>query len=252
MRRLLMVTIITVLAPVAVAKVWTSVYCCDETIPLAAVDPNRPGVYRDIMVGTPLVIVISSDTGGYSVGLLSLSWDDAQYAKLSGRGHTIVPGVFRPYYTDSCLAAAGEGATAQDCTDPRGVGLEFDTSTYAPVAPGDWFIFDYRAERVGSCDVELYDLFANSDVPIETLSFTHVPSRDFNGDTIVNFEDFALLARRWRSVVDPDPNSADTRFDVNTDSRVDTADLALFSEYWLERTDCGGPLTDPNGVSSSP
>ncbi len=250
MRTLLVLMTVTILAPMAVAKVWTTVYRCDETTPLALVDPNRTGVYRDIMVGTRLVIVVSSDTGEYWGGQLRLSWDDAAYATLSGRGPVVVPGVAIPEYVDSCLVAAGGGAAARVYEDgARGVGLEFLTSAYPPVFPGDWFIFDYRAEGVGTCEVGLYDPFASLDVPIETLSFTHVPSRDFDGDTIVNFEDLALLAGRWRTTADDDRNRPEVAFDLNSDSRIDADDLALFSEYWLERTDCNDMVADPNDSS---
>jgi len=53
------------LAPAALAKVWTTVYGCDGVTPLEAVDPNHPTVYRDIMVGTRLVLVVSSDQDEY-------------------------------------------------------------------------------------------------------------------------------------------------------------------------------------------
>ena len=82
-----------------------------------------------------------------------------------------------------------------------------------------------------------YDFSVSFDVPIETLAFTHVPSRDFNGDTVVDFKDLALLASHWD--LNADPNSPDGPFDLNADGRIDLGDLALFSEYWLERTDCG-------------
>ncbi len=251
MRAIFALAVIAIVAPLTGANVWTTVYRCDETTPLGVVDPDRPGVYRDIMVGTRLAIVLSSDTAGYWLGHLRLSWDDAEDAKLSGRGYTTgPPDAPIPNYMDSCLEAAGERACARDFSGPEGVGLEFVTSAYPHVVPGDWFIFDYGAEQVGSCDVGLYDLFVSLNAPIETLSFTHVPSRDFDGDTIVNFEDLALLAGHWRATVGQDPNSPEAVFDLNSDSRVDADDLALFSEYWLERTDCNDAVLDPNNSSS--
>lgn len=256
MRMVFALAVIVGVAPLVAANVWTTVYRCDEMTPLAAVDPNHPGIYRDIMVGTRLVIVVSSDTGGYWLGHLRFSWDNAEYAKLGGKGLTVVPEVDIPDYRNSCLEAAGEGAKVYDFSGPEGIGLEFfapydyGDPNYRPAVPGDWFICDYQAERVGSCDVELYDLFVSPDTPIELLSFTHVPSRDFDGDTIVNFEDLALLAGRWRATVDPDPNSPEAVYDLNSDSRVDADDLALFSEYWLERTDCNDAVEDPNNSLS--
>ncbi len=250
MRMVFALAVIVGVAPLRAANVWTTVYRCDEMTPLPAVDPNRPGVYADIMVGTRLVIVVSSDTGSYWWGHLRLSWDDADYAALRGRGPTILPDADVLAYIDSCLEAAGEWASAWDFSGQAGIGLEFLTSAYAPVVPGDWFICDYMAEQVGPCDVGLYDLSVSFDALIETLSFTHVPSRDFNDDTIVNFEDLALLAEHWRAAGDYDRNSPEAVFDLNSDRRVDTGDLSLFCEYWLERTYCNDVAADPNNSSS--
>ena len=250
MRTGLVYIVIAILTSPTMAEVWTSVYRCDETTPLALIDPNRPGVYQDIMVGTRFVIVVSSDTGGDWSGQLRLSWDDAQYASLSGRGPTIEPGVVEPEYRDSCLEAAGEGAIIRDYSSARGVGFEFETSAYASVMPGDWFIFDYRAERAGSYEVGLYNPTVSYDVPFETLSFTHIPSRDFDGDTIVNFEDLAVLARCWHASATHDPNGPEAVLDLNSDNRIDADDLSLFSQYWLEQTDCNGAVVDPNNSSS--
>ena len=257
MRKVLVHIVIAILTSPTMADVWTSVYRCDETTPLAQVDPNRPGAYQDIMVGTRLVIVVSSDTGEYWWGHLRLSWDDAQYASLSGRGPTIMPGLSDPEYIDSCLEAAGDGARAWDFSAPQGIGLEFCSShdsgvpDFHQAVPGDWFIFDYQAEQPGSCEAGLYDPSTSYDVPIETLCFTHVPSRDFDGDTIVNFEDLALLAGHWHTTVGQDRSSPEAVFDLNSDSHVDTDDLALFSEYWLEPTDCSDALLDADSPSSA-
>ena len=261
MRIVLTLAVIAALASVAVGEVWTTVYRCDETTPLPLIDSDRPGVYQDIMVGTRLVIVVSSDTGGCWWGQLRLFWDGAQYASLGGRGPTIVPGLVGPEYRDSCLEAAGDRASVWDFGGPEGVGFEFSTSHDLGVpdrrlaVPGEWFIFDYEAQRAGSCDVGLYDLFISLYTPIEQLSFTHVPSRDFDGDTIINFEDLVLLARHWRATVGHDPNGPETVLDLNSDGRVDTDDLTLFSEHWLERTDCGevaiAALSEPEAVSTN-
>ena len=90
----------------------------------------------------------------------------------------------------------------------------------------------------------LYDLVVDFNTPMEILSFTHVPSRDYNGDTIVNFEDFALLASLWHEPADPQVHPA-TSVDLNGDAHIDPLDVALFSEFWLQRTDCNEPETEP-------
>ena len=251
MKKLFVLALAAALTPIAAARVWTSVYRYDGTTPLETVDPNRPNAYRDIMVGTRLTLVISSDTSGCWAGSLRLSWDGAEYAKLSGKGKTttLLRSIMKvPNYVDSCLDAAGTGAVAYDRQGPDGIGLEFSNSCTPyitgghPAVPGDWFVCDYRAEQIGRCDVG----FASYDVPIQTLSFTHVPSRDFNRDTVVNLKDFALLASHWRSAADPNSNDK-AALDLNADGRIDVSDLASFSEYWLERTDYNEPpaTSDP-------
>ncbi len=256
MRRSLLPLLVVLFAPMAPARVWTTVYRCDGTTPLAAVDPNHPTVYRDIMVGTRLVIVISSDQGVYWWGGLMLSQDEAKYATLSGRECA------RPYpdcpeqCTGSCLPAAGGGAKAgfvwyRDDDEDMG-GIECCTNVSWPshrAAAGDWFIVDYRADRVGTCAIGFYDYLVNFDMPLETLLFAHVPSRDFSGDTIVNFRDLALLTSHWGAQADP--NSSDATYDLDADGRIALSDLALFSAYWLERTECRQPATDPNELSPS-
>jgi len=235
--------------PTTMAKVWTTVYRYDETTPLAAVDSNHPTVYRDIMVGTRLVIVISSDAPGISddrqrwSGGLMISLDDWQRGTLSGRSYDRQ----RRNYDGSALAAAGPVGSVRVWyraywQPDTGNGFDLGVSQFS--VAGDWFVFDYHAEQIGSCDVRLYDFHASFDVPLETLSFTHVASRDFDGDMIVTFQDFALLASRCGAAVGPDPNAPDTSFDLDANGRIDLGDIASFSEYWLQWTDCRGPVTE--------
>jgi hypothetical protein len=250
MRTLSVLTVVMILAPLAVARVWTSVYRCDEATPLAPVDANYPMVYRDIMVGTRLVIVVSSDTVEAWSGGLGLSWDDANEVILSARG-------FDPEswnYEGSCLEAAGSDAMVSDSVDDHGFGFWYNNDPWTAI-PGAWFAFDYHADQVGLVDLSVYHLTDNPDssaVPIETLSFTHVASRDLDGDGIVNFKDFASLAGLWQTPVVPDTGRSDAAFDLDADGRIDAGDLARFAEYWLERTDCGVSAGDPNGAPVMP
>jgi len=121
----------------------------------------------------------------------------------------------------------------------------FDFVTHPGAVPGEWFVLDYHAAEVGLCYVGLYNYDFSLDTPIETLLFNQVPSRDFDGDTVVNFMDFALLASHWgqEPVLDPE---FEATFDQDGDGSIGAGDLALFSEFWLERTDCNEPATDPN------
>lgn len=238
------------LAPAARARVWVTAYRSDETTPLAVVDPNHPTVYRDIMVGTRLVLVVRSDAPGevkvaphkYRVwsGFLGISWDDWQRGTLAGRDYNKKEDT----YDGSYLPAAGlEPATVWYREYiPDWIGFDIGTGPYS--TPGDWFVFDYHAQQAGTCAVGLYDWNVDLSAPIQSLSFTQVRTRDFNGDTIVNFQDLALLTARWGATVDP--NSPQAAFDLNADGRIDLGDLPLFSEYWLERTDSSPTATDPN------
>lgn len=261
MRKLVVLALTLLLTSPSGAEVWVVPYRCDETTPLPAIDPNYPAVYQDIMVGTRLALIVRSDTDVPWRGWLRLSWDDAPYATLSGRGYAStnpVGGAFYPHYQDSCLASAGGKAHVTDVNSAVGIGFELTTmgpggsTDTPPTVVGDWFVIDYRAEQVGPCNVGLYDALVSYSVPIQTFSFMHVPSRDFNGDATVDFQDFALLASHRKSVNTPDPNGLAAGFDLNGDAKVDLADLALFGEYWLERTDCTRPDDDPNAPLPNP
>jgi hypothetical protein len=256
MKTLFVLVVAVTVSPLALAKAWTTVYRCDEMTPLEAVDPNHPTVYRDIMVGTRLVIVVSSDAPGvfgdhqrWSGGLV-ISADDWQCGTLSGRGYDQK----RRNYDGSFLAAAGPLGSVTVryrvyFQPDLGNGFDLGVSQFS--VAGDWFVFDYHAEQTGSCVVGLYDFGASFDVPIEMLSFTHVPSRDFNGDTIVNFQDLALLASHYGTTVGLGPDGPDVFFDLDTNGRIDLNDIVSFTEYWLEQADCPGPAADPNELLSN-
>ena len=236
MRVLAAVVTIALAASTAAADVWVEVYRHDGVTPLAPIDPNYPDVYRDIMVGTHLVLVVKSNAGGPWYGSLEMSPEDWNFGTLEGRGHNPETGT----YDDSALPASGSKHHGTP-SDSRVVYFEgpvldgyragFDLNANFASVPGEWFVLDYFAEQVGPCHVLFYDLLADFDNPQDVLSFNHVLSRDFNTDTIVDFEDFARLASHWGSTTDG------VDFDLEPDGQVGWGDLAAFGEYWLERTD---------------
>jgi hypothetical protein len=240
--------VVAVSAPMLKGKVWPAVYRCDEATPLPAADPGQTTLQYQVMVGTELVIVIRSDGPGIVAdnhlwsGLLLISWDDWPRGTLSARSYNAQLRT----YDGSCRPAAGRPPAAVVRYRERPAGVAIDLGVSVTSVAGDWFILDYQAAQVGTCNVALYDLNSSDIVPIYALSFTHVPARDFNGDGTVDFEDFAVLASHWGSLTDP--NSPGAACDLNADRRVDVGDLALFSEYWLERTDCRQAGTDPNSL----
>jgi hypothetical protein len=101
--------------------------------------------------------------------------------------------------------------------------------------PGDWFIVDYNAIDTGTCSVIFFDWITDEVYPLCQMSFTHVPTRDFNDDGIVNFKDFVLLGSNWRRTdCQTQENCSGT--DLDEDGNVDFDDLKLFADFWLERT----------------
>jgi len=252
-------------ASTASAKVWARVCLADEVTPLALADPNVAEVYRDIMVGTRLAIFIKSDTAESWGGQLWLSNQSLSNGEMSGRDYNPLPPL--PNYDGSCLPEAGRDARVSKTLAMEGV--FFTLGTAWDVAAGDWFVFDYRAVSVGACSIGLYsnilpgtpedprDPYIIGAPPpwpvslLQVLYFNHVPSRDYSGDGIVNFADFALLADGWKEAGLQDPNVA-PGLDMNGDARVDVRDLAVFSEYWLGRTNAVRPAPDPNEMDSMP
>ena len=217
--RLTLLVLVSILGIVSTTtgEISTTVFLSDGNTPLALVDPNIPHVYRDIMVGTKLTIIISSDTNDYWVGDLFITGENRDYGVLTAA---------------SCLPAAGEGAFLYPWEDDFYQGFCFETDVRNAV-PGDWFIIDYNATDIGDCNVGLYEWF--SPEPAYEISFSHVRTRDFNNDTIVDFRDYAILASHWLETSCNAPSWCEGA-DLDIDGSVDINDLILFCQYWLERT----------------
>jgi hypothetical protein len=215
----------------AAGEVSTRVCLSDgETLTLL-VDPNIPYVYQDIMVGTMLTIIISSDAGGYWDGGLFIQGEDRKYGVLSARDYNDVT----LDWEGSRLDAVSSEARVFDCDDVDRKG--FDLYSHRDAIAGDWFIIDYTATDVGECSVGFYDYSEpiGMDFPIYEMVFFHVPSRDFNNDTTVNVADLAVIALCWQVDDCNDPDTcAGTDLDAN--GSVDINDLILFCDYWLEKT----------------
>ena len=272
------------LASTALATVSIQVYRADEQTPLEWADPNIPGVYQDIMVGTSLTlfVVAENPASDWWSGGLWVSRDNWTRGTISGRGLNdeirgsygeILPAVYEDsilVYKDSIhVPLAEEKSSAFEMMD-SGEAVTFGLFV-DPAVAGEWFVLDYHAETLGICDVGLYASemvgefppgFDESDlisyeppfenVWIQALSFNHVPTRDFDGDSVVNFEDFALWANQWQETIATDPNTAVAEpnatipGDLNADAAINAADLAQFCDFWLDRTDLPGPALEPN------
>jgi hypothetical protein len=217
------------IASVAVGEVSTRVCLSDGNTPLELADPCIPFVYRDVMVGTKLTVLVGSNVAEYWYGgALGVEEEDMlNIGRLYGRGYDGFG------YPGSCLPAAGVDAAVWS-TVFYGYGFEFYGGDDPNV--GDWFIFDYNAIGIGDCNVAFYDYDVSETEPVYILTFNHVRTRDFNNDTKVDFRDFAVLASYWQVTDCNDPGWCQGT-DLDVDGDVDSNDLMLFVEYWLERTE---------------
>jgi len=230
MKALTIFGLVLAAASMATGRVSTRVCLADANTPFEFADPNIPFVYRDIMVGTKLKIVVSSDANGYWSGDLAITGQDTDYGLLSARDFN----ESTQDWAGSRLPAAGDMARVLDWEEPTVKGFTFEGDRSA--VAGDWFIIDYTATNVGSCNVAFYNRSVSWFDPIYYLTFSHVPTRDFSGDAKVDFTNFAVLASYWQETTCSNLNwCAGT--DLNSDSNVDLHDLVLFADYWLERTE---------------
>lgn len=231
MKKLILFVLVFGMAPVAIGEVSTRVCLADGNTPFPPLDPNDPCVYPDVMVGTELTIIVSSDTGEYWSGALAIADANRDYGVLSARDYN----EYTLDWEGSRFPAAGVEASVLDWEEDPGIdGFTLYTG-FTGVEANDWFIIDYNALEIGDCNVGFYDHNVNWFEPIYYLTFSHVRSRDFNGDTKVDFTDFVVLASYWQEAVCYDPNWCEGA-DLDIDGSVDIYDLALFVDYWLEKT----------------
>ena len=215
----------------AAGAVSIRVSLADGNTPLEPADANTPFVYRDIMVGTKLTIIVASDAPGEWSGGLFIEGIDRDFGVLSGRGYDAAT----RDWAGSRFETAGLRARVRDNAGFLSAG--FELNSHSTAVAGDWFIIDYTATQVGSCRVGLYDysIPENAFSPVYELVFSQVPTRDFDQDATVGLADFAVLASYWGATNCTDPDRCQGT-DLNVDGRVDRADLALFADYWLEKT----------------
>ncbi|NQT02942.1 MAG: hypothetical protein HQ580_13020 [Planctomycetes bacterium] len=224
--------IIFCMASAASAEVSTRVCLADGNTPLELADPNAPFVYRDIMVGTRLTIIVDSNLSEMWNGGLLITGTDRDYGVLSARDYNDITSDWE----GSRFEAAGYRSSVLELEELDIHGFDM-MSHYTSVA-GDWFIIDYTAISAGSCNVGFYDYSwpDGMDSPVYDITFSHVPSRDFNNDARVDFADFSVLASHWQETGCSDPNWCEGT-DLDADGNIDCNDLVLFAHYWLEKTE---------------
>jgi hypothetical protein len=238
-KKLLVLILALGIVPITTGQITLEVREADGETPFDCND--------DIMVGSSVAIIVSSDCNDYWSGGLFIEGEDRALGTLAGRG--LDPNARN--YTDSHYKAAGDFAKVTGWKDSSIWG--FDLYTFYPIdgnsennstIAGDWFIIDYKADKVGGCNVGFYDYSISWDDPNYFLSFSHSPTRDLNFDEVVNFVDFAIFASQWDATDCNDPNWCDGA-DLDRDGYVDYNDLTLFVEYWLWPTSPNFP-NEPN------
>jgi len=232
MKKIMVFILFLGITSTAAGEVSTRVCLADGNTPFEPVDPNLPHIiYPDIMVRTKLTIIVDSNVAEYWSGNLDLADANMDYGVLSGRDYNDTT----MDWEGSRFDAAGVEARVWDREEPGIDGFSLYTGSTG-IETGDWFIIDYNAIEVGDCNVGFYDHSIDFFNPIYWLDFSHVRTRDFNNDTIVNFLDFAVLASYWRATDCSDPNWCEGT-DLDVDGDVDPNDLMLFVNYWLEKTE---------------
>jgi hypothetical protein len=212
-------------ANIVLGDVSLSVYEADGTTPFDG---------RNIIVGTELTIIISSDSGDYWSGGVFLAGDNRGLGVLSARGWD--PNTLD--WAGSRTEAAGAMATVWEYRDSWLWGCDLYTDSYG-VEAGDWFILDYEATAVGDPNFGFYDYSQSWEEPISTVTLSQFPSPDFDDSGIVNLADFSHFSLYWLEN-DCEETSWCYGADLNTDTVIDMQDLWIFSVYWL------WGATDPN------
>ena len=232
MRKLVLIAIILHMATIAMGEVSTRVCLADGNTPLGLAGPNTPFVYRDVMVGTKLTIIVDSNAAGQWDGGLFIEDPYRDYGILSGRDYNDV--TFD--WEGSRFEAASEEARVYDFEDDLRSG--FDLYGHRTAVPGRWFIIDYTATQIGQCKVGFYDYSGPGGInfPVYYLVFSHVPTRDFDTSTNVDLADFGIFALYWQETTCNEPDWCGGA-DLNNSGNVNFHDLMLFADYWLERTE---------------
>ncbi len=183
-------------------------------------DGNTPLLYNEVMVGTKLTLIVSSDTivtndYYYDMVIERPDWD---------RGVLDEGSLLAAAHPDAFICFLHDDDAGQDGFEYSGLGNI-----------GDWFLVDYNALQEGNCTVKLYENYFDNPVPIHESTFVHVPTRDFDNSKIVDFVDFTTFASYWQEQ-NCQGDCEKVNFH-NTDSKIDIDDLVMFCDYWLEETE---------------
>jgi hypothetical protein len=231
-KKLLILTLALCVVQITTAQVELKVFEADGITPFDG---------HDIMVGSKLTLIVSSDSDNYWSGGLFIAGADRALATLSARDSD--PNIRD--YTDSHYEDAGDMARVTSWKDSDIWGFDLYGSDINAVA-GDWFVIDYKATGVGDPNIGFYDYSNSWDEPNLLLTFHHDPTRDFNRDEKVDISDYAILASWWLDEDCNEPNWCGGT-DINRDSWVDMVDFVLFEKYWQWGVPSGEESSYPDG-----
>lgn len=229
-------------------------------------DPNdlHPLGINEVMLGTQVSLLVYSDANDLWSGGLFIHDEDRGKGILDYRLAADPNDPNEPLLCESCLDAAGHRAFIMTWNDSQMSGLDLYTGEYQR-SEGNWFIVDYTPLAEGNCTVYFYDHAVSFTVPDPNMqiSLFNSPTRDWNGDEVVNYRDYAVLASMWAAQNCADPNWCNGT-DLNRDGAVDLIDLVMFADFWLwgtpnwqRTTELPAPpdpnvfyaIVDPNGLN---
>jgi len=228
-RKYVVLVLVLFIVPISTAQITLKLYEPDDVTPIDGID---------IMVGSKMSLIVSSDANDYWSGGLFIRGQDRALATLYGRDSD--PNIRD--YTKSHYPAAGSMAKVTKWTDSYIWGFDLYGSDINATA-GDWFVIDYEAVDFGDPNVEFYDYGDSWYEPNLILTFHHVPTRDFNDDEVVDISDCTILASYWLLDNCDEPDWCGGT-DIDRDGIVDMVDFALFDKFWL----WGLPPVEPNIV----
>ena len=237
MKKLLALILTLGIVPIAAGQIVLKV--CEA-------DGETPFDGRDIIIGTRLTIIVSSDCNDYWSGGLFIAGQDRAFGTLAGRDYDPNRLMYDPNrslygitqfirdWTGSHYEDAGELARVTAWKDSNIWGFDLYTTDIddSNFVAGDWFIIDYYADEVGDCNVGFYDYNISWDDPNYCISFSHISTPDLNHNGVVNFGDLVIFASRWNAIDCNYPDWCDG-VDLDRDGDVDSDNLKPFIKYWL-------------------
>jgi hypothetical protein len=196
-------------------------------------NPNNlhPLWTQEVMLGSPVSLVVHSDANDLWSGGLFIPDACRMTGRLSCRNLLNDPNSV--FGQASCMEAAGQQAFVLKWDDSWMSGFDLYTGE-CKRSPGNWFVLDYTPQTEGICTVQFYDhdvSWTTAD-PNMTLSIINTPTRDWNNDGLVNFEDYAVLAASWMADDCDDPNWCGGA-DLDRSGSVDLTDVIMFADFWL-------------------